>query len=86
MLHDFTGMSREEWRRSWRPWLRGTAIGFPLGVLPCGGIGHPDVSVLRRREAAEHAARASSGTARSKAWPGPKPPTTPRRPACWCRC
>ena len=36
-LHDFTGMSAEEWRRSWKPWLRGTAIGFPLGVLPCGG-------------------------------------------------
>jgi putative tricarboxylic transport membrane protein len=36
-LHDFTGMSREEWQRSWKPWLRGTAIGFPLGVLPCGG-------------------------------------------------
>ena len=36
-LHDFTGMSAEEWRRSWRPWLRGTAIGFPLGVLPVGG-------------------------------------------------
>jgi putative tricarboxylic transport membrane protein len=37
VLHDLTGMSREEWRRSWRSWLRGTAIGFPLGVLPCGG-------------------------------------------------
>ena len=36
-IHDFTGMSREEWARSWKPWLRGTAIGFPLGVLPCGG-------------------------------------------------
>ena len=36
-LHDFTGMTREEWRRSWKPWLRGTAIGFPLGVLPVGG-------------------------------------------------
>src|SRR5688572_3640305 len=31
------GMSREDWKRSWKPWLRGTAIGFPLGVLPCGG-------------------------------------------------
>ena len=30
-------MSREDWKRSWKPWLRGTAIGFPLGVLPCGG-------------------------------------------------
>jgi putative tricarboxylic transport membrane protein len=36
-LHDFTGMNREEWKRSWKSWLRGTAIGFPLGVLPCGG-------------------------------------------------
>src|SRR5262245_16733106 len=36
-LHDFTGMSRADWKRSWKPWLRGTAIGFPLGVLPCGG-------------------------------------------------
>ena len=36
-LHNFTGMSREDWKRSWKPWLRGTAIGFPLGVLPCGG-------------------------------------------------
>ncbi len=36
-LHDFTGMNRDEWKRSWKAWLRGTAIGFPLGVLPCGG-------------------------------------------------
>src|ERR1044072_2302263 len=36
-LQKFTGMTRDEWSRSWRPWLRGTAIGFPLGVLPCGG-------------------------------------------------
>ena len=31
------GMTRDDWRRSWKPWLRGTLIGFPLGVLPCGG-------------------------------------------------
>jgi putative tricarboxylic transport membrane protein len=36
-LHDFTGMSRDDWRRSWKPWLRGAGVGFPLGVLPCGG-------------------------------------------------
>lgn len=30
-------MSREDWRRSWMPWLRGTAIGFPLGIIPAGG-------------------------------------------------
>src|SRR5688572_25994241 len=30
-------MTRDEWRRSWRPWLRGTALGFPIGALPAGG-------------------------------------------------
>ena len=30
-------MTREDWSRSWRPWLRGTALGFPAGVLPAGG-------------------------------------------------
>jgi putative tricarboxylic transport membrane protein len=36
-VRGFVGMSREDWKRSWKPWLRGTAIGFPLGVLPVGG-------------------------------------------------
>jgi putative tricarboxylic transport membrane protein len=30
-------MTREDWRRSWKPWIRGTAIGFPLGAVPVGG-------------------------------------------------
>ena len=30
-------MTREDWRRSFKPWLRGTAIGFPIGALPAGG-------------------------------------------------
>jgi putative tricarboxylic transport membrane protein len=32
-----TWMSRDDWRRSWKPWLRGTAIGFPIGTIPAGG-------------------------------------------------
>ncbi len=34
-------MTRQDFRRSWRPWLRGTAIGFPLGSLPTGGAEIP---------------------------------------------
>ncbi len=34
-------MTREEWRRSWKPWLRGTFIGFPFGALPAGGTEIP---------------------------------------------
>lgn len=30
-------MTREDWRRSWKPWLRGSAIGFPIGTIPAGG-------------------------------------------------
>lgn len=34
-------MSRQDWRRSWKPWLRGTALGFPIGALPAGGAEIP---------------------------------------------
>lgn len=34
-------MSREDWARSWRPWLRGSALGFPFGALPAGGAEIP---------------------------------------------
>ncbi len=30
-------MTRQDWSRSWRSWLRGTAIGFPIGAMPAGG-------------------------------------------------
>ena len=30
-------MTKEDWNFSWRPWLRGTAIGFPIGTIPAGG-------------------------------------------------
>ncbi|MFC4561062.1 tripartite tricarboxylate transporter permease [Nocardiopsis mangrovi] len=34
-------MDRSEWKRSWKPWLRGTAIGLPIGSLPAGGAEIP---------------------------------------------
>jgi putative tricarboxylic transport membrane protein len=34
-------MTKEDWRRSWKPWLRGTALGFPIGSLPAGGAEIP---------------------------------------------
>lgn len=35
------GMTREEWKRSWKPWLRGTLFGFPIGAMPAGGAEIP---------------------------------------------
>ncbi|MEC5205614.1 tripartite tricarboxylate transporter permease [Vogesella urethralis] len=43
-LETLTGkfwMSKDDWKRSWKPWLRGTAIGFPFGTLPAGGTEMP---------------------------------------------
>src|SRR5690606_29987353 len=30
-------MTKDDWKRSFMPWMRGTAIGFPMGALPGGG-------------------------------------------------
>ena len=34
-------LGREDFRRSWKPWLRGTAFGFPFGAMPAGGAEIP---------------------------------------------
>src|SRR5687768_7970986 len=34
-------MTRNDWRRSWGPWLRGSLLGFPIGALPAGGAEIP---------------------------------------------
>jgi putative tricarboxylic transport membrane protein len=30
-------MTAQDWSRSWKAWLRGTVIGFPIGAMPAGG-------------------------------------------------
>ena len=34
-------MTKEDWQRSWKPWLRGISLGFPIGALPAGGAEVP---------------------------------------------
>jgi putative tricarboxylic transport membrane protein len=34
-------MSKEEWSRSWKAWLRGAGFGFPIGAMPAGGAEIP---------------------------------------------
>src|SRR6201999_4507645 len=34
-------MTAQDWARSWKPWLRGTLFGFPIGALPAGGAEIP---------------------------------------------
>ena len=78
-------MTREEWRRSWKPWLRGTGLGFPFGALPAGGTEIPTfLSYFLERNSAS--IRKNLAAAPLKAWPGRRPPTTRRLPASWFRC
>ncbi len=47
-------MTKDDWRRSWKPWLRGTALGFPIGALPAGGSEIPTfLSYTLERKLAE---------------------------------
>jgi putative tricarboxylic transport membrane protein len=48
-------MSREDFRRSWKPWLRGTGLGFPFGALPAGGAEIPTfLSYVTEKRLAKH--------------------------------
>ncbi|HEX6359566.1 tripartite tricarboxylate transporter permease [Actinophytocola sp.] len=48
-------LSRQDWRRSWKPWLRGTALGFPFGALPVGGAEIPTfLSYVTERKLTKH--------------------------------
>jgi putative tricarboxylic transport membrane protein len=38
---DSVWMTAKDWKRSWKAWLRGTGIGFPIGALPAGGAEVP---------------------------------------------
>ena len=48
-------MGRSDWKRSWKPWLRGTAFGFPFGALPAGGAEIPTfLSYVTEKRLSKH--------------------------------
>ncbi|RQP05994.1 MAG: tripartite tricarboxylate transporter permease [Paracoccus sp. BP8] len=63
-------MDREDWRRSWRPWLRGTALGFPIGALPAGGSEIPTfLSYLTEKRLSKHPEEFGKGAIEAVAGP-----------------
>jgi putative tricarboxylic transport membrane protein len=40
-ISDSLMMSKSDWKRSWKPWLRGAFLGFPIGAMPAGGAEVP---------------------------------------------
>jgi putative tricarboxylic transport membrane protein len=69
-LRNSQTMTREDWRRSWKAWLRGTAIGFPLGVLPVGGSVIPTfLSYIAEKRLSAHHAQFGRGAIEGVAGP-----------------
>src|ERR671912_952487 len=63
-------MSRGDWRRSWKPWLRGTFLGFPIGALPAGGAEIPTfLSYLLEKRLTKHPEEFGHGAIEAVAGP-----------------
>ncbi len=63
-------MSRSDWSRSWKPWLRGTAFGFPFGALPAGGAEVPTfLSYVTERRLSKHPEEFGKGAIEGVAGP-----------------
>ena len=72
-LEQVTGsiwMSAKDWARSWKPWLRGAAIGFPFGSIPAGGSEIPTfLSYALEKKLAKHPEEFGSGAIEGVAGP-----------------
>lgn len=63
-------MSKEDWKRSWKPWLRGGLIGFPIGSLPAGGTEVPTfISYTLERRLCRHPEEFGKGAIEGVAGP-----------------
>lgn len=63
-------MTRQDWKRSWKPWLRGTALGFPIGALPAGGSEVPTfLSYTIERKLSRHKEEFGKGAIEGVAGP-----------------
>ena len=63
-------MGREDWKRSWKPWLRGTAFGFPFGAIPAGGAEMPTfLSYMTEKKLSKHPEEFGKGAIEGVAGP-----------------
>jgi putative tricarboxylic transport membrane protein len=63
-------MTAADWKRSWKPWLRGTAIGFPFGAMPAGGAEIPTfLSYATEKKLSKHPEEFGQGAIEGVAGP-----------------
>ena len=63
-------LSREDFKRSWKPWIRGSLFGFPIGALPAGGAELPTLlSYYTERKLTRHPEEFGKGAIEGVAGP-----------------
>jgi putative tricarboxylic transport membrane protein len=63
-------MGRSDWSRSWKPWLRGTLLGFPFGAMPAGGAEIPTLlSYTAEKKLSKHPEEFGKGAIEGVAGP-----------------
>jgi putative tricarboxylic transport membrane protein len=63
-------MGKQDWKRSWKPWLRGTAYGFPFGAVPAGGAEIPTfLSYITEKRLTKHPEEFGKGAIEGVAGP-----------------
>jgi putative tricarboxylic transport membrane protein len=63
-------MTKTDWKRSWKPWLRGTALGFPFGTIPAGGAEIPTfLSYAMEKKLSKHREEFGKGAIEGVAGP-----------------
>jgi putative tricarboxylic transport membrane protein len=63
-------MGKDDFKRSWKPWLRGTAYGFPFGAVPAGGAEIPTfLSYITEKRLTKHPEEFGKGAIEGVAGP-----------------
>lgn len=63
-------LSKADWKRSWKPWLRGAFYGFPIGAMPAGGSDVPTLlSYYTEKKLSKHPEEFGKGAIEGVAGP-----------------
>lgn len=69
-VSDSLWLTRNDWKRSWKPWLRGSLLGFPIGAMPAGGAELPTLlSYYTEKKLSKHPEEFGKGAIEGVAGP-----------------
>jgi putative tricarboxylic transport membrane protein len=69
-VNDSLWLSKSDFRRSWKPWIRGSLFGFPIGAMPAGGAELPTLlSYYTEKKLSKHPEEFGKGAIEGVAGP-----------------